>query len=147
MRHAVTECYQPHWFLTGDSRFPVIHVCADTEQKPIMLLLFFFSPPTSFFLLLHSSSLVLFFCLPLSSCLLIVVVPHQLFLLQKSLASSTATQGLCFKTSGTLKKCSNTPSSTCGVVQPNRGFQHADDGAHSSFLNPRKSVDGLCPVV
>lgn len=53
---------------------------------------------------------------------------------------SAAPAGCCWKTSRTFRES----STTCGPVQPSRGFQPHDDGERPSFLScSHKSVGGL----
>lgn len=134
--------------------FPVNHVCTEADrraQSTVTLLLFYhIYPPLPIILLLLS--IHLFVCIPFPSCLLIVVVPHHLFLPKACSASPQASsfqqhlEALVGRPPGCSKN-SPTPNSTCGPVQPDRGFHHTDDEAHSSFLSPHKSVGGLHPMV
>ncbi|KAI4813967.1 hypothetical protein KUCAC02_003185 [Chaenocephalus aceratus] len=66
-----------------------------------------------------------------------------------SLHQLTVFNGVSGALLGDLQEVQNTltPSSTCGPVDPDWGFHRADDGAHSSFLSPHKSVGGLRPTV
>lgn len=154
-RHAVIECYQPHSSLTGDSRFSSdsrLHRSWTTGSKCSD------SPPFSHHLYpplpIISLSIHLFVHIPFPSCLLIVAAPHHLFLHQAHSSSPQATnfqqrlEAPVGRPPGRSKKTTlNTPSCTSRPVQPKRGFHLADDGAHSSFLNPYKSVGGLRPMV
>lgn len=135
--------------------FPVIHVCTKcVRQKSKCSRSALFShhlyPSLPIISLLLSIHLPVHIRFP--SCLLIVVVPHYLFLHCASSSSPRANtlqqrlQALVGRPPA-CSKHSDTPNSTCGPVQPDRGFHRTDDGAHSSFLSPHKSVGGLCPIV
>lgn len=92
-------------------------------------------------------SIHLFVRILFPSCLLIGVVPHHLFLHRayRSAPWANVFQQHLKALVGRPPACSKnsyTPSTTCGPVQPNRGFHYVDDGEQSSFLSPHKSVGG-----
>lgn len=130
--------------------FPVIHICADTKQQSrhVVTLLFLTTyilfPITSLLLFIHLFLSILSFLPANYCCTKPIISPAEVF-------AGPPLQRLethVFRPPGCLrKKIPTHPVPPAGPVQPNRGFWHTDDGAHSSFLNPHKSVDGFCPVV
>lgn len=104
------------------------------------------NPPHTIFPLILP--IYLFVCIPFPFWLLIVVVHLHSFFCQAFSSSPRASsfqqhpRVLAGRPPGCSKN-SHILNSTCGPVQPNRGFHGVDDGAHTSFLSPHKSVGEL----
>lgn len=147
-RHAVTKGCQPHSCLAGESRCSCDSRLWKAErQTKIVVTLFVLTTFILLFLLLPTSSPFISVRIPFPSCLLIGVVPHHLFLHRAYRSAPWADvfqqhlEALVGRPPGCSKN-SYTPNTTCGPVQPNRGFHYVDDGEQSSFLSPHKSVGG-----
>lgn len=147
-RHAVTKGCQPHSCLAGESRCSCDSRLWKAERQTkivVTLRSHHLYPPLP--IIAHLLSIHLFVRIPFPSCLLIGVIPHHLFLHHAYRSAPWANvfqqhlEALVGRPPGCSKN-SYTPNTTCGPVQPNRGFHYVDDGEQSSFLSPHKSVGG-----
>lgn len=128
------------WFTSVKKLYdgPKVESPSSLFSPPLSPSCYYFSPP------LHSSLCPRFLSfLPANCrCTTPFISPSSLQSFSAGQLFSAVSAGPCWETSR-MFKTSHTPISTCGPVQPDRGFRCVDDGAQSSFLSPHKSVGGL----